>query len=325
MGEYQALLKWYDANGTYPAETLKVALLDASAGRAADGTYLREGAKYYVTNLIPNGPQGQYAMFAEMNANGLSYPAYHLGTQYYANNINNGGVGPWRTFITDTPSAPNAPVSGHRAGLAGCEHRGQQRRDLAVRHEPPERRDGRVRAARREVRRHGPAGEPAPVQPHRVGSAAGGADAERSGVHRVGSVDVLAGASGRDERRGAGVDARGRGFPLLEPGHPGLQRRRRPGLEHRREPVPVVGQRGRPVDARPAVHGRRHGVRARKRRSRCGNDDARRGVGSRRHERQGRLRDERRRRVSRSSSTPASTSRPASSPRSARPAPPEPE
>jgi hypothetical protein len=108
MGEYQALLRWYQANGTYPSKTLKVALLDASAGRAADGTYLREGAKYYAKNLIPQGPQGQYAMFAEMNANGMSYPAYHLGTQYYWNNTANGGVGPWRTFVTDTPSAPNA-------------------------------------------------------------------------------------------------------------------------------------------------------------------------------------------------------------------------
>jgi len=120
MGEYQALLKWYDANGTYPSETLKVALLDASSGRAADGTYLREGAKYYVNNLIPNGPQGQYAAFAEMNANGESYPAYHLGTQYYANNIANGGVGPWRTFITDTPSAPNAQYPDTGPGSAGA-------------------------------------------------------------------------------------------------------------------------------------------------------------------------------------------------------------
>jgi hypothetical protein len=47
-------------------------------------------------------------MFAEMNANGMSYPAYHLGTQYYWNNTANGGVGPWRTFVTDTPSAPNS-------------------------------------------------------------------------------------------------------------------------------------------------------------------------------------------------------------------------
>ena len=34
MGEYQALLRWYQANHTYPSKTLKVALLDASAGRA---------------------------------------------------------------------------------------------------------------------------------------------------------------------------------------------------------------------------------------------------------------------------------------------------
>jgi hypothetical protein len=108
MGEYQALLNWYQANHSYPSKTLKVALLDASAGRAKDGTYLREGAKYYADNLIPDGPQGQYAMFAQMNANGMSYPAYHLGTQYFWNNLPNGGVGPWRTFITDTPSAPNA-------------------------------------------------------------------------------------------------------------------------------------------------------------------------------------------------------------------------
>jgi hypothetical protein len=107
MGEYQALLRWYSINGTFPSKTLKIALLDASAGRAVDGTYLREGAKYYANNLIPQGPQGQYAMFAEMNANGMSYPAYHLGTQYFWNNLANGGVGPWRTFVTATPSAPN--------------------------------------------------------------------------------------------------------------------------------------------------------------------------------------------------------------------------
>src|SRR6185369_10858978 len=52
MAEYRALLEWYEANKTYPAKTLKVALLDASAGRAKDGTYLREGSKYYANNLI---------------------------------------------------------------------------------------------------------------------------------------------------------------------------------------------------------------------------------------------------------------------------------
>jgi hypothetical protein len=111
MAEYQALLRWYSANGTYPSKTFKVALLDADAGRAKDGTYLREGSQYYVNNLIPQGPQGQYVMFAQMNANGASYPAYHFGTQYYWNNTATGGVGPWHTFVTDTPSAPNSLYS----------------------------------------------------------------------------------------------------------------------------------------------------------------------------------------------------------------------
>src|SRR3954471_22742947 len=108
MAEYQALLRWYNANHTYPSKTFKVALLDADAGRAKDGTYLREGSEYCAKNLIPKGPQGQYAMFAMMNANGASYPAYHFGTQYYWNNVASGGVGPWHTFITDTPTAPNS-------------------------------------------------------------------------------------------------------------------------------------------------------------------------------------------------------------------------
>src|SRR4051795_11416156 len=107
MAEYQAVMRWYEANGTYPSKTFKVALLDADAGRAKDGTYMREGSQYYAQNLIPKGPQGQYAMFATMNANGASYPAYHFGTQYYWNNVTTGGVGPWHTFITDTPSAAN--------------------------------------------------------------------------------------------------------------------------------------------------------------------------------------------------------------------------
>jgi hypothetical protein len=107
MGEYQALLRWYDANGTYPSKTLKIALLDADAGRGTNGLYLRQGSSFYANNLIPQGPQGQYAMFAEMNANGMSYPAYHLGSARYWNDLTSGNAPPWRTFITDTPSAPN--------------------------------------------------------------------------------------------------------------------------------------------------------------------------------------------------------------------------
>jgi PKD domain len=105
MAEYQALLRWYAADGTLPARTLKITLLDAHAGQPlapAD-----EGADYYAANLIPAGPQGQVALFANMDMNGLEYPAFHWGTQHYLNDITNGGVGPWFTNIAASPLAPN--------------------------------------------------------------------------------------------------------------------------------------------------------------------------------------------------------------------------
>src|SRR6266700_3057659 len=68
MGEYHALLGWYEANGTYPDRTLKVTLLDASRGLTSDGLFGREGSSYYANNLIPAGPQGQYLLFANMDS-----------------------------------------------------------------------------------------------------------------------------------------------------------------------------------------------------------------------------------------------------------------
>jgi PKD domain len=57
--------------------------------------------------LIPDGPQGQYVMVANMDQNGLEYPAYHWGTQHYLNDITGGTVGPWYTNINAVPLAPN--------------------------------------------------------------------------------------------------------------------------------------------------------------------------------------------------------------------------
>ena len=139
MAEYQALLRWYAANGTYPSKTFKVALIDADAGRAKDGTYMREGSEYYTKNLIPKGPQGQYAMFGMMNANGASYPAYHLGTAVYWNNTRPAASGrgtrssrtprPRRTRCTRTRPAPSRPTAPRPR----------------VRRRPEERRDRRLR------------------------------------------------------------------------------------------------------------------------------------------------------------------------------------
>src|SRR3954454_7775480 len=118
LAEYHALLHWYQANGTFPKRTLKITLLDASRGKTGDGLFSREGSKYYVNNLLPAGPQGQYVLFANMDSLGLDYPAYHLGTQFYWNNITGGGVPPWFTFIKATPSAPNAAFPDAGGALA---------------------------------------------------------------------------------------------------------------------------------------------------------------------------------------------------------------
>jgi PKD domain-containing protein len=120
MAEYNALLNWYNANGTYPKRTLKVTLLDASRGKTADGLFSREGSAYYASNLIPSGPQGQYILFANMDSLGLDYPAYHLGTEFFWNNITGGGVGPWSTFIRATPDAPNRAYPDTGAGSPGA-------------------------------------------------------------------------------------------------------------------------------------------------------------------------------------------------------------
>jgi hypothetical protein len=117
--EYQALLKWYDNNGTYPKRTLKVALLDASRGKDGDGLFSREGSKYYAANLIPAGPQGQYVLFANMDSLGPDYPAFHIGTQYYWNNVPGGGVPPWFTFIKATPDAANRAYPDTSGAIAG--------------------------------------------------------------------------------------------------------------------------------------------------------------------------------------------------------------
>jgi hypothetical protein len=62
-----------------------------------------------VGGLIPDGPQGQYVAVANMDQNGIEYPARHFGTEHYLNNIVGGGVGPWYTNINAVPlyTTPN--------------------------------------------------------------------------------------------------------------------------------------------------------------------------------------------------------------------------
>jgi hypothetical protein len=120
LAEYHALLAWYHANGTYPKRTLKVTLLDASRGKTNTGLFTREGSAFYASHLIPPGPQGRYVLFANMDSLGLNYPAFHLGTEFYWNNVTGGGVPPWFTFVRATPTAPNQAYPDTGAGSPGA-------------------------------------------------------------------------------------------------------------------------------------------------------------------------------------------------------------
>src|SRR2546423_4022630 len=48
-------------------------------------------------------------MVANMDQNGIEYPARHFGTEHYLNNLVGGGVGPWYTNINAVPlyTTPN--------------------------------------------------------------------------------------------------------------------------------------------------------------------------------------------------------------------------
>jgi hypothetical protein len=91
MGELQALTRWWDANHAWPARTIKVALFDAEEVGL-------EGSQFYADNLIPAGPQGKYVIVANMDQNGLEYPAYPQGTT-----TSTWTPGPWYTNINASP------------------------------------------------------------------------------------------------------------------------------------------------------------------------------------------------------------------------------
>jgi hypothetical protein len=72
--------------------------------------------------LIPDGPQGQYAMVANMDQNGMEYPAYHFGTQNYLNDIVGGTVGPWYTNINSVPLFTTPTSLYPQAAIARIQH-----------------------------------------------------------------------------------------------------------------------------------------------------------------------------------------------------------
>ncbi|HLW16572.1 MAG TPA: PKD domain-containing protein [Actinomycetota bacterium] len=101
IGELSALTRWWEQSGTWPTRTIKVALFDA------EETGLN-GSAYYASHLIPPGPQGSYILVANMDQNGLEYPAYPAGTTQTTF-----GPHPWYTNVNASPMHfPNSIYTG---------------------------------------------------------------------------------------------------------------------------------------------------------------------------------------------------------------------
>ncbi|TMC49630.1 MAG: M28 family peptidase, partial [Chloroflexi bacterium] len=91
IGELSALTKWWTLTNSWPTRTIKVGLFDA------EETGLN-GSAFYASNLIPAGPQGKYILVANMDQNGLEYPAFPAGTTQTTF-----GPHPWYTNINASP------------------------------------------------------------------------------------------------------------------------------------------------------------------------------------------------------------------------------
>jgi hypothetical protein len=91
MTELKAMTAWWSAHHTWPTRTFRVAMFDGEE----EGLY---GSAYYASHLIPPGPQGKIVLVANMDQNGIEYPARPAGTTQTSF-----GKGPWYTNVNASP------------------------------------------------------------------------------------------------------------------------------------------------------------------------------------------------------------------------------
>ena len=126
MTELAAMTRWWSKHHTWPTRTFRVALFDAEEL----GLY---GSQYYADHLIPPGPQGKIVLVANMDQNGMEYPAHPAGSQqttfgpgFWYTNINASPVHDFSIYGGGVGKAPpqfarNMPAIKHfRAALAAA-------------------------------------------------------------------------------------------------------------------------------------------------------------------------------------------------------------
>jgi hypothetical protein len=124
MTELKAMTAWWSKHHTWPSRTFRVAMFDGEE----EGLY---GSYYYASHLIPPGPQGKIVLVANMDQNGMEYPAHpagsthtSFGTGFWYTNVNASPLHDFRIYSKNPKQMPgsirrNLPAVKHfRAALA---------------------------------------------------------------------------------------------------------------------------------------------------------------------------------------------------------------
>lgn len=120
MAELKAMTAWWSAHHTWPTRTFRVAMFDGEE----EGLY---GSAYYASHLIPPGPQGKIVLVANMDQNGIEYPAHPVGSThttfgpgFWYTNVN---ASPLKNFSIYTANGAATPMpAAFRANLPAITH-----------------------------------------------------------------------------------------------------------------------------------------------------------------------------------------------------------
>lgn len=120
MAELQAMTRWWTKHHTWPTRTFKVALFDAEE-TGLNGSY------YYASHLIPPGPQGKIVLVANMDQNGMEYPAHPAGSTqttfgpgFWYTNVNASPLKDYSVYTSNGASGPRPPA--FQNNLAAIQH-----------------------------------------------------------------------------------------------------------------------------------------------------------------------------------------------------------
>lgn len=116
MAELRSMTKWWSKHHTWPARTFKVAMFDGEE----EGLY---GSYYYASHLIPPGPQGKIVLVANMDQNGMEYPAHPGGTTkttfgpgFWFTNVNASPLKNFSVYSNNATAMP-APIKNNLAAI----------------------------------------------------------------------------------------------------------------------------------------------------------------------------------------------------------------